>query len=233
MNSRAVSEVFGNLLILIIIAITISVMLSYGYPVIMSGQEKVKMRNVISSMVFAKEKIEVVSSDVEPCTTLKFPPSGGALSVSKSCTLYVYVNGKKLGYVPEKPGELLYTSGNWKVAVELGGVWESDGSRSWMVYPPLIKVAGGNVVVTVPAISGTGSAGGYGIANVLLSYNSTEVHDYADSYLKLVVQTEFPQAWENYLKDSGFAVTVSGDTVTATASGNVTLVVHWINVSIY
>ncbi len=138
-----------------------------------------------------------------------------------------------MGYVPEKPGELLYTSGNRKVAVELGGVWESEGSRSWMVYPPLIKVAGGNVVVTVPAISGTGSAGGYGIANVLLSYNSTEVHDYADSYLKLVVQTEFPQAWENYLKDSGFAVTVSGDTVTATASGNVTLVVHWINVSIY
>ena len=233
MNSRAVSEVFGNLLILIIIAITISVMLSYGYPVIMSGQEKVRIRNVISSMVFAKEKIDVVSSDAEQCTILKFPPSGGSLSISKSCTLHIYVNGKELSYIPKKPGELLYTSGNRKISVELGGVWESEGSRSWMVYPPLIKVVRKSVIVTLPVLSGTGSTGGYGIANVLLSYNSTEVHDYTDSNLKLVIQTEFPQAWENYLRESGFAVTVSGNTVTATTSGNVTLVVHWINVSIY
>jgi len=208
-ESRAVSEVFGNLLI------------------------KVKIRNAISSMVFAKEKVEVVSSDAEPCTTLKFPPSGGTLSVSKSCTLYVYVDNQKLNYVPEKPGELLYTLGNRKIALELGGVWESECSRSWMIYPPYVKVSGGRIIVSIPVLSGTGSVGGYGIANVLLRYNSTEVHEYSKANLKLVIRTSFPQAWEKYLKESGFTVNLYGNVVNATASGNVTLVVHRIDVSIY
>ncbi len=229
-GKKAVSEVFGNLLILLIIAITISVMLSYGYPVIMSGQEKVKIRNVVSAMVLAKEKMDVVSADVTPTATLKFPPSGGGISVSNYCQLQVYINSTQLK-IPE-PGELLYVSGNRIIAVELGGVWEKDGNFDWMIYPPSISKAGNDVSIDVPVMSGKGSAGGYGIATIILRYDSSEVHTYRNANLKLVIKTEFPNAWAKYLSEEGFTVSKSGNYVSAEASGNVSLTIHRIDVLI-
>jgi len=231
LKSKAVSEVFGNLLILVIIAITISVMLSYGYPVIISGQENVKIRNVVSSMVFTKEKMDVVSTDVEPSAVLKFPPSGGELNVSNTCSVWVYVNGKSID-LPVNPGEILYTSGNRMIALELGGVLEKYGNKEWMIYPPKIKVFGNRIVVDIPVLIGSGSVGGYGIANIFLQYNSTEVRTYSGT-IKLVIKTNFPQVWKNYFSKEGFTATSSGNIVTAETSGSVTIVVHRIDILIY
>ncbi len=232
-KKKGVSEVVGNLLILLIVGITVSAMLSYGYPLIMSGQENVKIRNVISSLVFTREKMDVVASDVASSTTVKFPPSGGGISVSDSYAIFVYRNGSLLSFVPDHPKELLYRSGNTELAIELGGVWKKRGS-SFMIYPPLLSTSGSTLTMDVYELNGSGSAGGYGIATVLLSYEGEEVHSYGSSDVKVVIVSGFSGAWARYLESQGFSVSLNGNTVTGEINvKNFTIAVHRIGVSIW
>jgi len=235
-EEKAVSEVVGNLLILLIVGITVSAMLSYGYPLIMSGQENVKMRNVVSSLVFTKEKMDVVASDVAPSTTVKFPPSGGGISVSNGYELFVYRNGTPLSYIPSSPKELVYVSGNRKLALELGGVWKIEGAMSTLIYPPLVSSSKSpsSLAIDVYELNGSGSAGGYGIATIFMRYAGEETHSYGSSDVKLVIVSEFAEAWAKYLEEQGFSVTLSGNTVTADIKvGNFTIAVHRIDISIW
>ncbi len=228
---KGVSEVLGNLLILIIIAISISAILSYCYPLIMAGQENVKERNVISAMVFAKEKLDLVSSDTAPSTSLRFPPSGGSISITHDFSVQIYINNTPLT-IPDS-GEIVYMSGNRVIAIEMGGVWEKEGVREWMVYPPEVVKSGNSVSVDVTVISGEGSAGGYGITTVFMKYLYEKTYIYRNSNLKLVIKTEFPSAWKKYFESQGFSVSVNGNTVTAYAEGNVTISVHAVKVDIF
>ena len=232
-EEKGVSEVVGNLLILLIIGITVSAMLSYGYPMIMAGQENVKLRNVVSSLVFTKEKMDVVASDAAPCTTVKFPPSGGGISVSNGYEVFVYRNGTLLSYVPDNPKELLYTSGNRRLAIELGGVWKKEGDSSSLIYPPLITCYKSTLAIDVYELNGSGSAGGYGIATVLMKYDGMDVHCYNSSDVRVVIVSDFSSAWAKYLKSQGFSVSVSGKTVTAEIKvSSFTIAVHRIDISI-
>ncbi len=230
-NSKGVSEVVGNLMILIIIAISLSAILSYSYPLILSSQENIKMRNVVSAIVFAKEKMDLVSSDVVPSTTVKFPPSGGYIGVSHNFYIYIYINSSLID-VTNNPGELVYNSGNKYLAVEMGGVFKKEGINDWIIYPPELIKSGNNIAINIIDLSGEGSAGGYGIVNVYMRYIYQKTYYYPNSELKIVMKTNYPSAWERYLKKQGFKVSVSGNEVTAETEGNVTVCVYGIKILI-
>ena len=52
-----VSEVLDNILIVAMIAITISIILLYGLPLIDSHQKVIRERNIISQLVYLSEQL--------------------------------------------------------------------------------------------------------------------------------------------------------------------------------
>jgi flagellin-like protein len=65
-NSRAVSEVVGALMVLMVIVSVAGILYTMSMPVISSGQDNIKFRNAFFDLFELREKIERVKSGLEP-----------------------------------------------------------------------------------------------------------------------------------------------------------------------
>jgi hypothetical protein len=198
---KAVSEVIGNLLMLTVLVLTISVILVYGIPVIEYNQNTIRMRNIISQMVSASEQVTKVSVDVTPTTTIKIALSDGTLDISNDNNLLLFVNNSSgvLYSINEPMGKIEYIYKLQKIAIENGGVWSNDNA---IINPPRISVSDGNVAIALVKIQGSGSVSGRGFANLEIKYNSSETRIFNTSgYVKMEIDSEYSEAWNRYFEN--------------------------------
>ncbi|AEA46148.1 DUF7289 family protein [Archaeoglobus veneficus] len=209
MREKAVSEVVGSLLMLVVVTLTVSILIVYGNPVIESNQQIIRTRNVAAMMVATSETISKVSADVMPSARVRFALSGGSLSVSSDNSLTLYVNNStaNLYTLTTTPGKIEYVHGDDKTCIECGGVWSKGSTGAYIVYPPRIKVQGSNVSIAIYEIRGSGSVGGKGFAEIEIRYNSSETKIFNTSgYVVMNITSEYAQAWKRYLEEEGFTV---------------------------
>jgi len=229
MREKAVSEVVGSLLMLIVITLTVSILIVYGMPVIESNQNYIRMRNVAAMMVLTSEAISKVSSDVMPVTTVRFALSGGSLSISSDNNITVYVNNSttNLYTLTLIPGRLEYKYLNDKVCLENGGVWAFSSGSSYLIFSPHLDVEGENVSIALYRIVGEGSVSGKGFAEIEIRYNSSETKIFNESgYIEMNITSEYAEAWKRYLEKEGLEV---GNTAKINFS-TLTLSVHTVDV---
>jgi hypothetical protein len=226
---KAVSEVIGNLLMLTVLVLTISVILVYGIPVIEYNQNTIRMRNIISQMVSASEQVTKVSVDVTPTTTIKIALSDGTLDISNDNNLLLFVNNSSgvLYSINEPMGKIEYIYKLQKIAIENGGVWSNDNA---IINPPRISVSDGNVAIALVKIQGSGSVSGRGFANLEIKYNSSETRIFNTSgYVKMEIDSEYSEAWNRYFE----GINAVSDGVVNLTFNRLTLSKYVVDVSVW
>jgi len=215
-QKNGVSEVVGSLLMLVVVAITVSVLVAYGIPTIYSNQEHIRMRNAAAMMVSFSELVSKVSSDLLPTASMKFALSGGSLLVSPNEEIIVYVNNSTSNIYYTIINKIVeYKYDNKKICFD-GGVWVKDSSGSYNINPPKIKVKGKNISVTLYKFPGNSSVSGRGFVNVEIKYNSSETRIFNESgYIEMEIYSDYVEAWKKWLEEEGFTVAESNGKIKA------------------
>lgn len=210
-DDKAVTEVVGGILILLVMVLTISVLFTYGIPVIEETQTSIRMRNMITQMVSLHEQMIKVSANVIPSAVFRIPTSDGVLRIEEnSFELYVNNSTTTLYSINDTMNKIEYVYGSRKIAVENGGVWrkDDDSSNSIMIERPRILVSDGAATIAFIKVNGTGSGGGMGFANVKVNLNSSETRIFNTSgYVEITVNSDYNEAWMRYLESLNANVT--------------------------
>lgn len=200
-----VSEVLDNILIVAMIAITISIILLYGLPLIDSHQKVIRERNVISQLVYLSEQLSKVSSDTFPVATTRVALSGGSLTISSGTEMDITVrnsSGIVLLQLNESLGAIKYSSPGFSMAIENGGVFGDI-----VVSSPRMYKQGGNLSIALFKIVGGGSAAGGlggGVANLILRFNSTQSYTFNESgNITIELRTDYAKSWKQFLTKFG------------------------------
>lgn len=199
-----VSEVLDNILIVAMIAITISIIFLYGLPLIDSHQKVIRERNVVSQLVYLSEQLSKVSTDVFPVATTKVALSGGSLSITSSSQVNITVRNSTavLLQLNESLGAIKYSSSDFSVVIENGGVFGDV-----VISSPKIYLQDGNLSVALLKIVGSGSAAGGlggGVINLILKFNSTKSYTFNESgNITIEIKTEFTKSWKQFLTEFG------------------------------
>jgi|Deesub1362B_J571_1020462.scaffolds.fasta_scaffold00266_46 hypothetical protein len=211
MNDKAVTEVMGGILILLVMVLTISVLFMYGIPVIEETQTSIRMRNMITQMVSLHEQMVRVSVDVIPNAIFRIPTSDGSLEIKENhFQLYVNNSTMTLYSINDTMNKIEYVYGERAIAIENGGVWRRDdrSSNTIMVERPRIHVSGDAVTISFTKIIGTGSAGGRGFSDVEINLNSSETRVFNTSgYVVITVDSDYDAAWMRYFESLNANVT--------------------------
>jgi len=211
MNDKAVTEIMGGILILLVMVLTISVLFMYGIPVIEETQTSIRMRNMITQMVSLHEQMVKVTGDVIPNTIFRIPTSDGSLEIKENnFKLYVNNSTATLYSINDTMNKIEYVYGERAIAIENGGVWRRDdrSNNTIMVERPRIHVSGDAVTISFMKILGTGSGGGRGFSNVEVSLNSSETRVFNTSgYVVITVDSDYDSAWMRYFESLNANVT--------------------------
>lgn len=208
MTERAVTEVVGGILILLIMVSTISILFTYSTPVIDDVQTNIRMRNMVTQMASLHEQMfKVTSNDIPSAMdkvaisgSLQFEDSDFRICVNNSTSTLYSVNDLK---------RLEYSYGSRSIAIENGGVWRRDSdNHSVMIENPRIYRSGGAVNIAVIKLQGDGSAGG-SYAHVKLTLNSSETWEFNDGYVIIKPDSKYGSAWKRYLE--GLNADFTGD----------------------
>jgi len=211
MNSKAMTEVIGGILILLVMVLTISVLFTYGIPVIEETQTSIRMRNMITQMVSLHEQMVKVSLNVIPYAIFRIPTSDGYLKISENNFRLVVNNSTTTLYsINDTMNKIEYTYGVRSIAIENGGVWRKDdrSNNSIMVERPRILSSNGAVTIAFFKINGSGSGGGSGFSNIKVALNSSETRVFNTSgYVIITVDSEYNEAWMRYFESINASVT--------------------------
>lgn len=196
MTERAVTEVVGGILILLVMVSTISILFTYSTPVIDDVQTNIRMRNMVTQMASLHEQMFKVTSNDIPSAMDKAAISG-SLQFEDS-DFMICVNSTSYFNISKR---LEYSYGSRSIAIENGGVWRRDSNHSVMIENPRIYRSGGAVNIAVIELQGDGSAGGsYTYAHVKLTLNSSETREFNDSYVTIKPDSKYRSAWKRYLR---------------------------------
>jgi len=203
-DGKAVTEVMGGILILLVMVLTISVLFMYGIPVIEETQTSIRMRNMITQMVSLHEQMIKVTAGVIPSAVFRIPTSDGNLEIKEnSFQLFVNNSTTTLYSINDTMNKIEYVYGSRTIAIENGGVWRKDdnSNNSIMVERPKILVSGDAVTIAFIKVQGSGSAGGRGFSNVKVTLNSSETRVFNTSgYVVITVNSDYDKAWMRYFE---------------------------------
>ncbi len=210
-GTEGVSEVLGSVIIALIIIAGTAILLFYGLPTIEDTQNKIRMRNIVSQLSSVSEQIDKVCMGVSPVTSVKIALSGGSLQVSQDNNFAIRVyNSSGLIYEMSEPlGKIEYLYRSSSGVYENGGVWVDE----FLVTPPKFYYSNGALTIKLIKITGTGSAGGMGFADLYLRLNSSEVRKfYTAGYVEMTISSEYAEEWLRFFRNMN--ATVSGNTIT-------------------
>jgi hypothetical protein len=209
MNSKAVSEVLGYIMILSIVILITSFAFAYSYSVVTDTKEKVKFESMNQGFRKIQNMVEYTAYSKNPRKSIRLLVNEGMVSVKggnqinitvKSLSEILYNNRYDMGLVE-------YEFENYKVAFENGGVWQKSFDGVSIVSEPRIfiyrkQIANEMIVfVALTRIQGNSSVGGYGFVNILVEYNSSQTRSFNQSgYIELNITSEYAGAWNSYFE---------------------------------
>jgi len=196
MNSRAVSEVVGALLTVVVIVTTAGIIYLMSYPTIMGSVDSVAYRNAVRNMVETKELVERMKFGNEIATT-KTMQFGGSIYTSK--TFRVNISGNNLDL-----GDLVMEVSGKRIVFESGIFEESYGViNPFPISYPSIAVTNDAAYFTFYNFGGNFSARG---SRVTVNFLYKGTNKMNANYLE--INSRFCELWKDVIEKAleGFGV---------------------------
>ncbi|RLI79713.1 hypothetical protein DRP05_02910 [Archaeoglobales archaeon] len=221
MNVKAVSEILGGVLVLMIILVTIGIIFSTAFPTIDGLRKDIRLRGIQSHMLDFKELVERSLVGVEPYIMLKFPIAGGSLYLDNSTKIVVRVwNSTSSSWdeiINESIGRFEYSEVGWYFVYENGALIENKG-YSRMVTSPKVYTENesGYAYLSYPIISFQGnlSVGGSGMPIIKIRLVNVTAYDFNNTNVSITLETKDAQSWKNFFDYINANATLSGNRVT-------------------
>jgi hypothetical protein len=199
-NSRAVSEVVGGLMVLMVIVSVAGILYTMSMPVISSGQDNIKFRNAFFDLFELREKIERVKSGLEPKSVQKIQLYDYSAEFKNEPVI-------KIGNKSYTVASIRVIGNGWTLTYENGAIIES-GRNERMLSAPNINYNDGKLYLPITILKGNFSAGGRGELSMFLSLNN--------SYLltgngSIVFYSKNLKAWKDFFDSRGISCTVTGN----------------------
>lgn len=187
-DDAGVSEVVGQLLILTIVVLSVSVVYSAGLPILNSSQDAIQFEALRQGFLVLQSDVNKALYDQSPIKTTVLQMGGGSLSLGNGGTLEVRAlnaSGTPIYSTSLGLTHVEYVQGDKRVAFVNGGVLEMDREGGVVLSPPKLfvyeDVKNGEVVLASSlsrlrnATGTTTGVSGKGTLRVQASYNSTNV----------------------------------------------------------
>lgn len=188
MDCRAVSEVVGAMLTLVVIISAAGIIYMMSYPTILGGIDDIAYRNAIKNMVETKELVERMKFGNEVATT-KVIQLGGSVYTAYSTNLTINDNGERLK-------SLVFEVSGKKIFLE-SGIFEEIQQKviPIPISEPSIAITEDTAYFTFYNFLGNFSAGGSKVT-INLVYNGTEIRDASE----LEIESKSCEIWKEALE---------------------------------
>jgi hypothetical protein len=229
-KERAVSEVLGSVIIILIISATIAVLFATAWPVMDGVRGNIREEGIKDAFYSFKEMVDRTLAGVDPAMEIKFPISGGRLYANSSTRLVVGVwqwnasnNSMDLVYSTparyEHIGRFVYEYDDWKYAYELGALLKERNGFPKVISPPRITYLErtmGHRYLSLPIVivEGDVSYGGSGSPVIKVEVLEVKPYDFYNVSFEVTIESEDNLAWYNYLNSIGMNVSMVGNQVT-------------------
>ena len=231
MDSKGVSEVYGYILVFMMIMIAVSMVYTQVYPEIKNQQESAVFEAMEDTFIVLQDVEKLVAYDVSPSRTVSLRVEEGVVSVSPDfgwTNVSVY-NGTWNNH-SFRYGAIRYEVGTSSIILENGAVVECFGSGCIIVSKPNMFCVDNNVFLSMINASGKTSFSGLRLVTLENNGSSSMIYENADVWIKFDTPTK--DAWVNYFSNSMCDIKFEKvDDSTVKISGvNVTISYH--NVSV-
>lgn len=228
LNSKAVSEILGFILIFSMIMMAVSLIYVQVYPEINKQQEYATLNSMENSFIIMQNIEYPVAYNILPTKTVNLRVEKGVIyAIPNFGNMSIIINGKNIRY---SYGVLVYEVGNSKILLENGAVIECFGDEGCICLsnPKIFRVSD-EVFISLVNINGSMGLAGLGQITFKndgsrLLLTNTKVYN-----ISITFNTPTYKWWVNYFRSMGFHV-INNTTVSAN-NINVTIVIHNISVS--
>ncbi len=213
----AVSEVVGQLLILVIVMLSVGIVYSTGLPVLGGAQDAIQFEATRQGFLVLQSDVNKALYDQSPVKTTVLQMGGGSLGLGTGGTLDVRaVNASGVAiYSTSLPlTQVEYLQGENRLAFVNGGVLLMQGGGGAVLSPPKLfvyeDVKNGEVVLASSlsrlrnATNTATSFSGKGTVRVQATYNTTNVTLFESGggrvYLNFTAPVYYP-AWRNFFTE--------------------------------
>ncbi|MCS7143935.1 MAG: hypothetical protein NZ879_02815 [Archaeoglobaceae archaeon] len=195
-NLKAVSEVVGALMVLLMIVTVAGILYTMSYPVVWSGQDNVKFRNSFFDLFELREKIERVRSGLEPMSAHKIQFYDNSIEFKNEPII-------RIGNVNYTVASIKIRGSGWTLTYENGAIIENRGNAR-MLSAPNINYNNGTLYLPIIILKGKFSAGGRGEVNLFLSLNNSYPLSGNNT---IVIYSSNIQAWKEFFNVTGVRYT--------------------------
>lgn len=217
-DERAESEVTGQVILLGLTILGISMITIYGVPAIMSMQDTLNAKNVEQAFTVFDSRASRTALAEAPMQITEINTKGGDISVltnSSSQPSYITIelsNGSSIINSMTIPmGKIVYAHDDREVGYEGGGVWSKYHSKSVMISPPEFHYNGVTLTLPIVNISGSSSVGGEGRSSLNIEKKGDPTVIYPNSNymnpipenvtrIKITIKSEYYDAWGKYFE---------------------------------
>ncbi|MDY6965818.1 MAG: hypothetical protein SVM80_07600 [Halobacteriota archaeon] len=234
-SEEAVSQSIGFLLIFSLVILSVSIIYSTGYPLLLEARDANHIKNVEQSFIVLGYNVNRIIFGNTPSQDIEIRLSGGNLAASEESAMNITWNvwnetssSLESAYQLINLTTIVYDFEGTKTAYEGGGVWVryTNSGGTIMLSKPLIINDSAIIIPIGQSIGSISSkAGETGFARLKVkSVGPTDAISYENaSNIKINIISEYYEGWERYLNETLRMGTMSYDinkTVTATFGQN-------------
>lgn len=238
-DDRAVSEVLGFVLTFSLITMTVVIVFAVGFGGLQDAQRTEQVNNVERAFDVLTTNVDEVHREGAPSRSTEMRLSGGTLAYGDPVTVTVDTSE----WEPDEALEfetrpLIYRNGDTEIVYELGGVIRTDGDHNVLLSdPPLVVGDRSTLPLLVTTTPGDqNSISGQRTVLVTSSHQRTDLVQLPpDPSVTVSIESPRADAWERYLKRTGFDVEkeTNENTVEFTIDSNSTSVsVTWVRMGL-
>lgn len=199
---KAVSEVFGALMVLLMIITVAGILYTISYPVIWSGQDDVKFRNSFFDLFELREKIDRVRAGLEPMSVHKIQFYDSSIEFKNEPII-------RIGNLNYTVASIKIRGSGWTLTYENGAIIENRGHMR-MLSAPNINYNNGTLYLPIIILKGNFSAGGRGEATLFLSLNNSYSLSGKNT---IVIYSSNAKAWKEFFNVIGVGYIAYNDRI--------------------
>ncbi len=193
MNRKAVSEVTGALLVIVVMLTAAGLLYLISYPTVSHGIDTLKYRNAVKNLIELREITERIRMGLEE-TIVTFPLGGGSIAVTKNAMSISLTDPS--GTKSYQLGDLVVNISSWTLAFETG-IFEKDNPIP--ISLPIATRTSERIYLVFYNFTGNFSAAGDKIT-FHVSYVSEERP--GDNFASVTIYSNHCEAWSRSLRDS-------------------------------
>ncbi len=217
MDSKAVSEVLGYILVFGMVVMAVFIIYIQFYPEIQRQQDISVFKSMEDTFTVLKNVEELVAYGASPSKTISLRVERGIIYAKPNTQWNITVGGKKF----TTHGVITYEVRDMKILLENGAIIECFGKECIMMSKPRIIRKSGEIFLSLINIRGSLALSGFG--QISLENNGSEVYKGSNTNISIEFNTPAREVWIKYFKDLGF--TESSNSVTC-KNVNVTIAIH-------